>query len=89
MAKRHRIPQYIDFPFNYTIEVKQVSHKTFIEEGGADAYALWFSDDRTILLDKSRPHKKRVADLVHELIHAVGDFQAHILGDPDKADATD
>lgn len=86
---QYRIPKYIDMPFGYTVEVKQLNHKDFVEENGDGCFATWSTDDRTIYLDKSRDIKKRRADLVHEMIHVVGDWQAYILGDGKKTDATD
>lgn len=79
---RFRIPQYIDFPFGYLIEVRQLRRAAFIEENGADVFATWESGKNggTVYLDKSRPVEKRRADLAHELIHAALDFQAKIIG---------
>lgn len=87
----YRIPRYLDLPFGYTVEIKQLSHKSFVDEWGEGCYAIWDVDDNggTIFLDKSRPIKKRRADLVHEVIHAVADFQVKILGNRSVADATD
>lgn len=87
----YRIPKYIDLPFKYTVEVKQLNHKAFVEECGEDCYACWDVGEHggTIYLDKSRDIKKRTADLVHEMGHAFMDFQARILGNGRVADATD
>lgn len=75
-----KIPTVIDLPFGYEIEVKQLPHKAFVAECGAGVYAMWDVDDKTIYLNKSRPIKKRRADLVHELGHAVLDLQVKVLG---------
>lgn len=78
----YRIPRYIDFPFGYEVEVKQLSHKAFVEECGADCHAMWEVGEHggVIYLDKSRDIKKRVADLAHEIGHAFIDWQCKILG---------
>ena len=84
----YRIPKYIDLPFGFEIEIKQLSHKAFVEEAGEDCYACWQVEENggTIFLDKSRDIKKRRADLCHEVIHAVADWQVAMLGGP-KTDA--
>jgi Zn-dependent peptidase ImmA (M78 family) len=86
----YRIPHFIDLPFGYEVEVKQLTHKEFVEEMGQDAYAGWDVGEHggTIYLDKSRDIKKRRADLAHELGHAFLDFQARVLGGK-HADAKD
>ena len=79
---RYRIPRYIDLPFGYLVEVKQLSRRAFIDENGADVFATWESGENggVVYLDRSRPVDKRRADLAHELIHAALDFQAKIIG---------
>jgi hypothetical protein len=79
---RKRIPKFIDFPFGYEVEVRQLSRKDFVEECGTECYACWESGDSggVIYLDKSRPIKKRRADLAHEVLHAAADFEARLLG---------
>lgn len=79
---RKRIPKYVDFPFGYEVEIKQLSRAQFVEECGSDCYACWESGDSggVIFLDRSRPIKKRRADLAHEILHAAADFEARLLG---------
>jgi hypothetical protein len=86
----NRIPKYIDLPFGYEVEIRQLSHKAFVEECGEDCYAMWEVGDNggIVYLDKSRDIKKRRADLAHEVIHAVADWQVKVLGS-DHADVKD
>lgn len=76
----YRIPTHLNFPFGYRITVTQLSDSEYDEENGSDSLACWVVEERTIYLRKRRPLKKRRADLTHEVIHAVADWQAHILG---------
>jgi Zn-dependent peptidase ImmA (M78 family) len=89
-GKKYRIPRYVDLPFGYEVEIKQLGRKAFQEECGSDCYAQWEVSGHggTIYLDKSRDIKKRRADLAHELGHALLDWQARILGGK-QADAKD
>ena len=86
----YRIPHYITLPFGYEIEIEQLTHKAFTEEYGDDCYACRVVGENggTVYLDKSRDIKKRRADLVHEVLHAVADWQVKLLGGP-RADAKD
>lgn len=84
----YRIPKYIDLPFGYEVEVRQLSHKAYVDQWGEGSYACWDVDDRVIYLDKSRDIKKRRADLAHEMLHAVSDWQVMVLGSH-HADAKD
>lgn len=78
---RKRIPRFVDLPFGYEVEIRQLSRKEFLEECGTECYAAWESGDSggIIYLDRSRPIKKRRADLAHEILHAAADFEARIL----------
>lgn len=86
----YRIPKYVEFPFGYEVEIRQLSKKQFLEECGPECYAMWevAGNGGTVYLDKSRDIKKRRADLAHELGHALLDWQARILGG-NHADAKD
>lgn len=75
-----RIPKRVVLPFGYVITVKQLSNKEVESLLGVDTIAGWVVEDKSIYLDKSRPVKKRRADLAHELVHALADWQAHVLG---------
>lgn len=90
MGKQYRIPKYVDLPFGYEVEIKQLGKKQFKEECGDGCFAMWEVADHggTVYLDKSRDIKKRRADLAHEIGHAVLDWQARILGGK-HADAKD
>lgn len=78
----YRIPRYIDFPFGYEVEVKQLPRKAFTETCGDDCYAMWEVGDNggVVYLNKSRDIKKRRADLAHEIGHAFLDWQVKVLG---------
>ena len=78
--KKKRIPGRIRFPFGYTVKVVQLDHREFEEETGGGCLACWMTDERTIYLDKSRPIKKRRADLSHEVLHAAADWQVWVIG---------
>lgn len=82
MRQRLRIPAHIDLPFGFHIIVKQVSRAELDSYLGKNVAAAWVCEEKAIYLDKSRPVAKRRADLTHELIHAVTDWQAHIIGGP-------
>lgn len=90
MGGKYRIPRYIDFPFGYEVEVRQLGKKQFQEECGSDCFATWEVGDNggVVYLDKSRDIKKRRADLAHEIGHAFLDWQAKVLGGQ-HADAKD
>lgn len=90
MAKTFRIPKYVDLPFGYEVEIRQLGHRQFVEECGEGICAMWQVEDQggVVYLDKSRDIKKRRADLAHEIGHAVLDWQARILGGR-HADAKD
>lgn len=78
--KIKRIPKHIAFPFGYTVQIKQLDHEEFEAEAGGGCVACWYSDERSILLDKSRSIKKRRADLSHEVLHAAADWQVWVIG---------
>lgn len=73
------IPCRVRFPFGYTVKVLQVEHEDFVDDFGARTRAAWVDEERTIYLDLSRPIRKRRADLAHELLHVVTDWQADVL----------
>lgn len=80
--KRHPIPEHVDLPFGYRVMIKQIPRKELEGHLGNGVMASWVVEDQTIYLDKSRPIKKRRADLAHELVHALADWQAKVLGGP-------
>lgn len=82
MSKAHRlrIPQWVTLPFHYRVQVKQIPDSDFNEEIGADALAGWVVEEKTIYLRSSRTLKQRRADLAHEMLHVVSDWQVEILG---------
>lgn len=79
-AHRLRIPKWINLPFGYRIQVKQIPDSEFNEELGADNLACWVVEEKTIYLRSSRNLKQRRADLAHEVGHAFVDWQDNILG---------
>jgi hypothetical protein len=73
--------QYI-FPMNYVVKVKQMDHDDFVaEHGDGLGVAFWEEMDGggTIYLDKSRPLRKRLEDLIHEMDHVWPDFKEHLI----------
>ena len=83
-----RIPTRINLPFRYLVRVVQLGQREYTKECGDDSLACWVVEERTIYLRRSRPQKKKRADLAHELGHAFLDFQTHLLGGK-HADAKD
>lgn len=82
MSKAHRlrIPRYINLPFGYRVQVVQLPDSEFNEEIGADALAGWVVEEKQIYLRSSRNLKQRRADLAHEMLHVVSDWQVELLG---------
>ena len=78
-----RIPRIISLPFGYRISVVQCCNRDYDEECGSDSLACWMVDEGggsgTIYLRKSRPVRKRRADLAHEMQHACCDWQIWVL----------
>ena len=77
----HRsIPELIHLPFGFTAKVVQIPHAEFVEEAGdGRTKAVWIHEEYTIYLDESRTLRRRRADLVHELLHVVADYQEQVL----------
>lgn len=75
----HRIPATVRFPFGYKVKVLQVEHEDFADDFGAKTKAAWVEEEMTIYLDRRRPIRKRRADLAHELLHVVTDWQSQVL----------
>ena len=75
----NRIPTTVRFPFGFRAKVVQVEHADFVEDFGWRTKAAWVHEEMTIYLDQSRPIRKRRADLAHELLHVVTDWQAQVL----------
>ena len=76
---KHRIPATVRLPFGFKVKIVQVEHEDFVEDFGGRTKAAWVDEERTIYLDKSRPIRRRRADLAHELGHVIMDYQAQVL----------
>lgn len=76
---RYRIPATVRFPFGFRVKVAQVEHEDFVDDFGGRTKAAWVDEEMTIYLDRSRPIRKRRADLAHELMHVATDFQSAVL----------
>ena len=74
-----RIPKSVRLPFGFKAKVVHLEHEDFKEDFGARAKAAWVEEERTIYLDRSRPIRKRRADLAHEVLHFVADWQSSVL----------
>jgi Zn-dependent peptidase ImmA (M78 family) len=74
-----RLPRTLVFPFGYRVTVKLVTTTEMAEmdDGGADG--LWLVDRRTIFLSKAIPVRRRRAVLIHEMMHALLDYQHEML----------
>lgn len=77
--KRLTVPRKIVFPYGYVIRIKQQERDTFRDEHGDAGLAFWEEgiNGGTIYLDKSRPLRKRLEDLEHELGHGWIDWLEH------------
>ena len=72
------IPRSVRLP-GFKAKIVQMEHADFIEEFGRGK-AYWVDEEMTIYLDRSRPIRKRRADLIHEIGHFYLDWQALMLG---------
>lgn len=83
---RPRIPSRVELPFGYVIRVNQTSvkHMRKIAAPHEDPVALWDDSKNesggTIWLLRSRKRKEKLDDFGHEMIHAVNDWMAWMLG---------
>ena len=71
------IPKSIRLP-GFKVKVIQLEHEDFVEDFGR-CKGAWMDEEMTIYLDRSRPISKRRADLAHEMLHVVTDWQACVL----------
>ncbi|NGZ94948.1 MAG: hypothetical protein CV089_02235 [Nitrospira sp. WS110] len=78
--KRWCLPKHIHLPWNFIVKVVQLSPEALYELAGPGVQACWTSDDRTIYLDKTRSIRCRRADLAHEMLHAVADWEVWVMG---------
>jgi Zn-dependent peptidase ImmA (M78 family) len=75
-SKYLKVPKRIRFPFGYTVVVRQVTLRELKKmAGGDDVYGLWDVDSRTIFVGKHLPVAKKRYVVVHELRHAMADFE--------------
>ena len=72
------IPKSVRLP-GFKVKIVQLDHDDFVDDFGR-AKGAWMDEEMTIYLDRSRPIRKRRADLVHEVGHAYLDWQAIMLG---------
>lgn len=70
-----RIPKRIRLPFGYTIKVELRTMKQMEAELEAPVYGFWVVETRTIYIGKDLPVKKRRSALLHELRHALADYE--------------
>ena len=72
-----RLPRTLVFPFGYRVTVKVVSRTEIAEAGGGGdpADGLWDAATRTIYLSKAVSARRRRAVLIHEMFHALADYQ--------------
>lgn len=86
---RQPIPTEVPLPYGYTVFVKQVGVRELravaeCKDGEETPWALW--DDSalqaggTIWLLKRRKRKEKFEDFTHEMIHAVNDWAAWVMG---------
>jgi Zn-dependent peptidase ImmA (M78 family) len=78
---RLTIPRRIIFPLGYVVKITQLDRDEFIEEHGDSGIAYWYDEGKggTIVLNKSRPIRKRLEDLMHELDHCWTDYKEHFV----------
>jgi len=72
------IPKTVRLP-GFKIKIVQLEHDEFVDDFGR-CKGAWVGEEMTIYLDRSRPIRKRRADLIHEVGHAYLDWQALMLG---------
>lgn len=72
-----RIPKKIKLPFGYTIKVIQRTMKQLHEEIGSEVYGYWDDEERAIYLGKDLSAAKRRHALIHELKHALADYELY------------
>ena len=73
-----KIPKSVRLP-GFKAKIVQLDHDEFIEDFGRSK-AHWVDEEMTIYLDRSRPIRKRRADLLHEIGHFYLDWQVMCLG---------
>jgi Zn-dependent peptidase ImmA (M78 family) len=74
-----RLPRCVNFPFGFSIRIRQITRTAMSATIGDDAVAGWFYGERTIFLLKSRTTKQKRSDLAHELGHAAVDYVDYLL----------
>lgn len=77
-----RLPKTLVFPFGYRVKVKVVTPTQMSQEFDcSNADGLWDVESRTIYLSSRVPVKRRRAVLIHEMYHALADFQHQMMDD--------
>jgi Zn-dependent peptidase ImmA (M78 family) len=74
-----RLPRCVNFPFGFSIRVRQITRTEMSATVGEDAVAGWMQGARTIYLLKSRTMKQKRSDLAHELGHVAVDYVDYLL----------
>ena len=77
-----RLPKTLVFPVGYRVKVKVVSPTQMSAEFDCSAVdGLWDVESRTIYLSSRVPARRRRAVLIHEMFHAIADFQHQMMDD--------
>lgn len=76
-----RLPRQVRLPFGYTVQVKEVSDSEMRaedEDGGLND-GLWDAETKTIYVRASIPPRRKRYILVHEMGHALWDYQHELF----------
>lgn len=72
-----RIPKSIRLPFGYSVKVVQKTLHQLHEDMGAEVYAYWDEEERTIYLGKELPAAKKRHCFIHEMKHVWTDYELY------------
>ena len=79
-----RFPKRLTLPFDYTIAIREVTDGEMRDMDDADVRTTdgcWDVETRTIYIVKTLPPRRKRYILGHELIHAVLDYNHHLLNE--------
>lgn len=84
-----RFPSTIRFPFGYDVKVRLVPPAEIAEQAEFEIEdapdGLWLADRQTIFINRALPLRRQRYVLIHEMGHALWDFQHQMFGEKTAA----
>lgn len=78
-----RFPKRVTFPFGYVVKIVQVppGDVRLFDEDDGPLDGAWLETERTIVVSKQLPPRRKRYIIIHELIHAFADWQHQMFLD--------